>query len=444
MVDLPNGTVTLLFTDVEGSTQLLRRLGEQYGSALEDQRRILRSTVAEHGGTEIDSRGDELFAAFPRARAAVAAAVAAQQALSQQTWPGGETLKVRMGLHTGEPGLRDDGYLGLDVHRAARISAAAHGEQVLLSRTTRDLIGEGGGEFIDLGEHGLKDLPTPEHLFQAVVPGLTRDFPPLRTAAADLPAGRERELARALTHRKRLLERLRPSKRGFADLGWDVRARLPSAAADAREALSRLARELFDAARAAAEADHALAVVDRKRLVKVLADQREQAVLSKAPAREVQATEKRLAALDTLADRRADAEEIARRLRDWLRAPDTNQALDWLTQDVREATQKLNAALGDARRELTSVGARLRRTRSPGVFRVGEEFVVPYVDEVGIDRNRKFESLADAVSFRRALRIGRRAEAMFGADDSVGRETTHLSGYVGQWEVDKHQAQHRR
>jgi class 3 adenylate cyclase len=444
MVDLPNGTVTLLFTDVEGSTQLLRRLGEQYGTALADQRRILRSAVAEHGGTEIDSRGDELFAAFPRARAAVAAAVAAQQALSQQTWPGGQTLKVRMGLHTGEPGLRDDGYLGLDVHRAARISAAAHGEQVLLSRTTRDLIGEGGGEFIDLGEHELKDLPTPEHLFQVVVPGLTRDFPPLRTAAADLPAGRERELARALTHRKRLLERLRPSKRGFADLGWDVRARLPSAAADAREALSRLARELFDAARAAAEADHALAVVDRKRLVKVLADQREQAVLSKASAREVQATEKRLAALDTLADRRADAEEIAKRLRDWLRAPDTNQALDRLTQDVREATQKLNAALGDARRELTSVGARLRRTRSPGVFRLGEEFVVPYVDEVGIDRNRKFESLVDAVSFRRALRIGRRAEAMFGADDSVGRETTHLSGYVGQWEVDKHQAQHRR
>src|SRR5215217_695986 len=178
MVELPNGTVTLLFTDVEGSTQLLRRLGEQYGTALEDQRQILRSAVAEHGGTEIDSRGDELFAAFPRARAGVAAAIAAQRALAEHTWPEGETLKVRMGLHTGEPGLRDDGYLGLDVHRAARISGAAHGGQVLLSHVTRELAGEDGDQFVDLGEHALKDMPGTERLFQAVVPGLPGEFPP--------------------------------------------------------------------------------------------------------------------------------------------------------------------------------------------------------------------------------------------------------------------------
>jgi class 3 adenylate cyclase len=267
MVDLPNGTVTLLFTDVEGSTRLLRRLGDRYGAALEDQRRIVEAAVTEHGGTVIDARGDELFAAFPRARAAVAAAVSAQRALAGHAWPDGDTLRVRMGLHTGEPALRDDGYLGVDVHRAARISAAAHGEQVLLSHTTRDLIGESEDELLDLGEHELKDFSKPERLFQIMVPGLTRDFPPLRTAAADLPAGRERELAAALTGPKRLLERLRPSRRGLADLGWDVRAFLPSATREAQDSLSRLARELFDAARTAAEADHALAVVNRKKLV---------------------------------------------------------------------------------------------------------------------------------------------------------------------------------
>src|SRR4029450_1808252 len=165
MVELPNGTVTLLLTDIEGSTQLLRRLGDRYGSALEDHRRILRAAVAEHGGTEIDCRGDEFFAAFPRARSALAVAVAAQRALAAHTWPDGDTLKVRMGLHTGEPALRDDGYLGLDVHRAARISAAAHGQQVLVSQSIRELIGDADSELVDLGELELKDLPRPEHLY---------------------------------------------------------------------------------------------------------------------------------------------------------------------------------------------------------------------------------------------------------------------------------------
>jgi class 3 adenylate cyclase len=444
MVDLPNGTVTLLFTDVEGSTQLLRRLGEQYGTALEDQRQILRAAVAEHSGTEIDSRGDELFAAFPRARSGLAAAIAAQRAIAAHTWPEGETLKVRMGLHTGEPGLRDDGYLGLDVHRAARISAAAHGGQVVLSQVTRELAGEEGDEFLDLGEHALKDLPRPERLFQAVIPELARDFPPLRTAAADLPAGRERELAAALTGSKRFLERFRPSRRGFADLGWDVRALLPSARPDQQESLLRLARELFDAAREVAEVDHALAVVRRKELVRQLAVQREQSVLSKASAREAEATERRLATLDTLTDRRAESEAVAKEVREWLRAREPADALDHLTENVRRTNHDLTAALDDARRELGSVGARLRHTRSRGVFRVGEVFVVPYVDELGVDRRRRFESLPEAVSFRRALRIGRRAEAMFGADDSVGRETTHMSGYVGHWEVSDHQGRRQR
>ena len=167
-------------------------------------------------------------------------------------------------------------------------------------------------------------------------------------------------------------------------------------------------------------------------------------MLSKASARQLQVTERQLATLDALAGRRAEAEEIAKKVRDRLRAEETDQAFDGLIEDVRRATQDLSAALDDARRELTSVGERLRRTRSPGVFRVGEAFVVPYVDEVGVDERRRFDSLAEAISFRRGLRIGRRAEAMFGADDSVGRETTHMSGYVGHWEVGEHQAQRRR
>jgi class 3 adenylate cyclase len=442
MIDLPNGTVTLFFTDVEGSTELLRRLGERYGTALEDQRRILRNAVAEHGGTEIDSRGDELFAAFPRASAAVAAAVAAQNALAEHQWPDGSTLKVRMGLHTGEPAPSDDGYLGLDVHRAARISAAAHGQQVLVSHTTRDLIGE-GGEFVDLGEHQLKDLPTPERLFQVVVPGLATDFPPLRTADTDLSAGRERELAAALARPQRLLQRLRTSKHGFADLGWDARALLPAAPAETRDSLSRLARELFDAARTAAEADQAIAVVQRKELVRRLTNQREQAVLSKASEREAHASETQLTALDTLIARRAEAEEVAKVVRERLGEPRPKR-LDESIEDVRRASRHLNAALDDAQRKLKVVGERLRRTRSRGVFRAGEQFVVPYVNEVGIDERRRFDSFDEAVRFRRGLRIARRSEAMFGADDSVGRETTHMSGYVGHWEVGEHQGKRPR
>ena len=443
MIDLPHGTVTLFFTDVEGSTELLRRLGEHYGTALEDQRRILRNAVAEHGGTEIDSRGDELFAAFPRAGAAVAAAVAAQKALAEHPWPDGSTLTVRMGLHTGEPAPADHGYLGLDVHRAARISAAAHGQQVLVSHTTRDLIGEGGGEFVDLGEHQLKDLPTPEHLFQVVVPGLAKAFPPLRTGGADLSVGRERELAAALARPKRLFERLRKSKDGFADLGWDARALLPAAAPGTRDSLSRLARELFDAARTAAEADQAIAVVRRKELARRLANQREQAVLSKASEREAQATETQLAALDTLIARRAEAEEVAKVIRERLGAQRPKR-LDESIEDVQRASSQLDAALDDARRELKAVGERLRRTRSRGVFRAGEQFVVPYVDEVGVEKRRRFDSFDEAVRFRRGLRIARRSEAMFGADDSVGRETTHMSGYVGHWEVGEHQGKRPR
>src|SRR4051794_15096182 len=137
MADLPTGTVTLLFTDIEGSTQLLQRLGTRYGDVLAEYRTLLRSIFQAHDGHEVDTQGDSFFVAFPRALDAVEAAVALQRALAVNAWPDGGTPVTRIGLHTGEPRRGDEGYVGLDVHWAARIGAVAHGRQVLLSEATR-------------------------------------------------------------------------------------------------------------------------------------------------------------------------------------------------------------------------------------------------------------------------------------------------------------------
>jgi YVTN family beta-propeller protein len=188
MAELPAGTVTLLFTDIEGSTDLLKRLRDGYGEVLAEHERILRAAIEEAGGQIVDTQGDAVFAVFPRARAAVTAAVAAQRALTAEPWPGDEKVRVRMGLHSGEPAVGADRYVGLGVHRAARISAAAHGGQVLLSGVTRELVEDelpGGVRIVDLGEHRLKDIDRPEHLFQLVVDDLQSEFPPLRTGTGD-------------------------------------------------------------------------------------------------------------------------------------------------------------------------------------------------------------------------------------------------------------------
>jgi len=148
-VQAPSGTVTLMFTDIEGSTRLAQQLGEGYAALLNDERQLLRAAVGEAGGYEVDCRADELFAVFARARDGVAAAVAAQRSLGARSWPEDVQLRVRAGLHTGEPALEDGIYLGVDVTRAARICSAGHGGQILLSQTTRDLVA---------GEADLKDL----------------------------------------------------------------------------------------------------------------------------------------------------------------------------------------------------------------------------------------------------------------------------------------------
>ena len=129
---LPSGTVTMLFTDIEGSTRLLKQLGERYGELLAEHRRLLREAFAGHGGREMDTQGDAFFVAFARARNAVEAAAEAQRALAAHAWPDGVECRVRMGLHTGEPSVGDEGYHGIGLHRGARIAAAAHGGQILL------------------------------------------------------------------------------------------------------------------------------------------------------------------------------------------------------------------------------------------------------------------------------------------------------------------------
>jgi predicted ATPase/class 3 adenylate cyclase len=189
-VKLPTGTVTFLFTDIEGSTRLLHDLGERYAEVLAEHRRVLREAFARHGGVEVDTQGDAFFVAFSRATDCVTAATEAQRALAAGP------VQVRMGIHTGEPTRTDEGYVGIDVHRAARIAAAGHGGQVLVSQTTCDLLDN--AELRDLGEHRLKDLTAPQRLFQ--VGG--GEFPALKTLhQVNLPVqptplvGRERELA---------------------------------------------------------------------------------------------------------------------------------------------------------------------------------------------------------------------------------------------------------
>jgi YVTN family beta-propeller protein len=191
MTELPRGTVTFLFTDIAGSTRVLKQLGERYAAALAEHHRILRKAVEEQGGREIDNQGDSFLFAFERANSALGAAVLAQRGLSEQRWPEGAELLVRMGIHTGEPIVGEDRYIGLGVHRAARIGAVAHGGQVVLSNATRELLEDGlaGVSIRDLGSYRLKDIDRFERLFQLEVAGLRTDFPPLEAERVAEPRG---------------------------------------------------------------------------------------------------------------------------------------------------------------------------------------------------------------------------------------------------------------
>jgi predicted ATPase/class 3 adenylate cyclase len=238
--ELPTGTVTFLFTDIEGSTRLLQQLGGRYPAVRDEHAAILRRAIRDRDGVEVSTEGDSFFAAFASPVAAVGAAVAAQRGLAAHPWPEGFAVRVRMGLHTGEGVLGGDNYVGIDVNRAARIAGAAHGGQVIVSGATRGLVEHAvpeGTSVRDLGEHRLKDLNLPMRLYDLVIEGLPADFLPPRTLDArpgNLPAqltsfvGRERETAEArrLLGRTRLLTLTGAGGTGKSRLALQVAAEL--------------------------------------------------------------------------------------------------------------------------------------------------------------------------------------------------------------------------
>jgi class 3 adenylate cyclase len=183
---LPTGEVTFLLTDIEGSTELLGRLGDRYAPLLADIRRVVRVAVRSAGGREVSARGDDVFAVFERPAAAVEAALAIQRAMRAGAWPGGSDVRLRIGLHRGRPALTDTGYVGLSVHAAARICFAAHGGQIVVSAAVRAAVIESladGVSLSSLGAWRFRGLPEPVDLFQLDAADLLSDFPPPRSAA---------------------------------------------------------------------------------------------------------------------------------------------------------------------------------------------------------------------------------------------------------------------
>jgi class 3 adenylate cyclase len=236
MPALPAGTVTFAFTDIEDSTELLKQLGDGYREVLSEHRRLVRDTLAAANGTEIDSQGDAFFFAFPRARDAVAGAVQVQRDHAKHAWQDGIQVRVRIGLHTGEPSVGDEGYLGIDVVRAARICTAGTGGHVLLSETTRALVGSSlpeGVSVYPLGERHLKGLDEPERVYELEIEGVTASRPARAPEPPAAVESREEDIGR------RIEKRIEESILRMVDAGLEKLAPKQSPGSDVEELAER-------------------------------------------------------------------------------------------------------------------------------------------------------------------------------------------------------------
>ena len=394
MEGLPSGTVTLLFTDVEGSTLLVQELGAGYQDALAEHRKILRAAVASHAGREVDCRADELFACFGRASDALAAAIAGQLALISHGTP----FWVRMGVHTGEPELIGDAYIGIDVNRAARICAAGHGGQILVSQTTRDLVST-NVQFRDLGTYLLAGVEHAERIFEVRAPGL-------RTAS--LPLRAEHESGAHRRRRPGLRLRRGRSSAQLADTAWLARRLIEPG--PLREALTDLAAGLFAADRALHRADALLARIDRHRIARRLAEQRELSLAS-APVAELAAgTDAKLACLDRLGEDRQVVSDLGIEAAALLGRSFTAHAVEQMGERLRLATSTLEGQIDVTAQAHDALSYRLARTRWRGVYRLDGRYVVPYHDTLGIERQPEFTDAGEARRFRDTLKLAREAK----------------------------------
>lgn len=386
--------VTLFFSDIEGSTGLVHRMGaEGYAAVLTQHRIVLRQEIVSAGGEVVECRADEFFAAFAHPREAVAAAVAGQLALAAQKWPEDASVRVRMGLNAGVPTVSEGVYLGLDVNRTARICSAGHGGQVLVSETIRQALSV-DAEFRDLGEYALAGLPRPERIFQLVTADGNVRFPPLRASAIS-------------DHRRRGLYRRRPEEPAVGEIAWQVRSHVPEVRADVRRSVAQLGSRLFTGQRAVERADRFLIRIDHERLGKRLADQRQMAAFVPTAEREAQAIHAQITAVTDAVTTRSTLVDYAAEAPTLLSNPTlvTRSQLDALRDRIFTATTALDEAITKAAAAVDPLSFKLSRTRSRGVYRSGQRYLVPYKDELGADRVRDFATRSEAHDFRQSILI---------------------------------------
>jgi class 3 adenylate cyclase len=404
MAGLPSGTVTLLFSDIEGSTGLLRRLGPAYEALLTEHRGLLRVAFAEAGGEEVETRGDSFLVVFGSARAAVEGAVAAQRALAAHAWPDGVQPRVRIGVHTGEPTVSSEGYVGLDVHRAARIGDAANGGQVLVSESTRSLVGEEIA-LRDLGEYRLVGIDRPERLYQVVAAGLASEFEPPRAQAR--PRSRR--------------ERLRTPD-DLTKVGWRVHGLARVAPSALSRPVEALAGAVLGAARVVSAVGQTLEAVDRDEHAARLADYQRRSSAALHVAQAAAELEQELAALDRLPERRRAVEEDISRLDDELdalelrlrsapragQAPALLEELTELRNHLTETTRLLEETNAAAPGTPATPIGRLHRTRRRGIYRAGNIYVVLVADQDGVKRPKVATTLTEALELRETQTAARR------------------------------------